>query len=165
MQVYGWASPSSLVTTLILTWWFSLPKAVMCSSLWPLLTLLLFRYLELIFLSQLCFPLCTMLFSRGLYQISRNIRGSLNGCRRFISGRRQDHQFLLSHNYQSPGCSTDTVISLRSFTCTLFDFGQPLLVVKQRKLQRNPYFLLLRSEVQNLVSTFTHLVPKWNDDF
>lgn len=109
--------------------------------------------------------LCTMLFSRGLYQISRNIRGSLNGCRRFISGRRQDHQFLLSHNYQSPGCSTDTVISLRSFTCTLFDFGQPLLVVKQRKLQRNPYFLLLRSEVQNLVSTFTHLVPKWNDDF
>ncbi|KAK4262356.1 hypothetical protein QN277_027926 [Acacia crassicarpa] len=63
-----------------------------------------------------------MLFSRGLSRISRNLRGSLNGCRRFPSGRGQNHPLILSNTCQSPGNSSEKVF--RSF---LFSNGLPSL--------------------------------------
>ncbi|KAF7828661.1 Solanesyl diphosphate synthase 3, chloroplastic/mitochondrial [Senna tora] len=60
-----------------------------------------------------------MLFSRGLYRISKNLRGSLNGCRRYLSSRGQNHQFLLSNNYQSTGSSTERVLRSLIFTKNL----------------------------------------------
>ncbi|XP_061341678.1 solanesyl diphosphate synthase 3, chloroplastic/mitochondrial-like isoform X2 [Gastrolobium bilobum] len=50
-----------------------------------------------------------MLFCRGLSRISRNLRCSLNGFPFFPSIRDQNHQFLSSHNYQSPRGSTAKV--------------------------------------------------------
>ncbi|KAI9089045.1 hypothetical protein K1719_029324 [Acacia pycnantha] len=63
-----------------------------------------------------------MLFSRGLSRISRNLRGSLNGCRRFPFGRGQNHPLIPSNTCQSPGNSSEKV-----FRSLLFSNGLPSL--------------------------------------
>ncbi|XP_057416058.1 solanesyl diphosphate synthase 3, chloroplastic/mitochondrial-like isoform X1 [Lotus japonicus] len=66
-----------------------------------------------------------MLFSR----ISRNLRGSFNSCRWFLSVGDQNHRFLFSHNVQSHTDSTQQVI--RSL---IFSKGFPALYSSRHQI-------------------------------